>query len=285
MSREYLSFAKINMFLEVEGKRSDGYHNIISIFARISLADKIFIQKRSDKDVKIGIRSNIGPINIPTEENLVFKAIKTFQENFGIHEGFNIEIEKNIPIGSGLGGGSSNCATTLLAMCDMYGIEYSSVYSIGAMLGSDVSFFMKNTSFALVKGRGEIVEEIKPKCRLPYSIIVFPGISISTKLVYSSMNYNYTPKNHLCYELIKHFQKNDKVDFSKYIFNRLEEPAFKIEKRLINVKEEILNTGLITLMSGSGSSFFGLSYDKKSTESAFNKLKQKYSFVFKIKFV
>ncbi|MCX7905633.1 MAG: 4-(cytidine 5'-diphospho)-2-C-methyl-D-erythritol kinase [Elusimicrobiales bacterium] len=285
MNYECLSYAKINLFLEVCKKRKDGYHEIVTLFSRVSLFDKIRFSKREDKEINIFIKNNVNFNDISKDDNLIYKAILEFEKKFEIKDGFDIYLEKNIPQGAGLGGGSSNCASTLLAMCDIYGIDKNKVRDIALKLGSDVMFFFEAKKIAVGKGRGEIIEDLDIKAEMPYVILVFPDIFLSTKEVYSNMDYNYIADLNLFYEFVDELKRYGKVDFSKYLFNRLETSAFKLEKKVKELKEEISSFGVMSLMSGSGSSVFGISYDKNLIDKCFNALKNKYRFIFKLKIV
>lgn len=282
---EFDAYAKINLFLEVCGKRSDGYHELLTIFSRISVADKLIFKKRHDSNINIILKNNVNLHNLSKENNLIWKAAKHFVDKFNIKEGFDIYVEKNIPAGAGLGGGSSDCAKTLEAMCLMYGIDKKNVFDIANNIGSDIAFFLSDFKFALGRGRGEMIEGINVSANMPDLIVVFPGISISTKDVYMAMNYDYEPKYELFELFLEELKGRQKINFSKYLFNRLENPAFNIEERIRKLKEEISFLGLDALMSGSGSCVFGLSYNNYAIENAFNILSSRYNFVFKAKFV
>jgi 4-diphosphocytidyl-2-C-methyl-D-erythritol kinase len=279
----YKSFAKINIFLEIVRKRKDGYHDIESLFGRISLYDEIFVKK--DLDINVEVINNVNADNIDVNSNLVYKAFVKFRKVFNINDGVYVKLVKNIPVGSGLGGGSSNCAYALRAYSEIFGInDEEKLEKIATELGSDVLFFWKNCSFALVSGRGEIVEPVDIKEELPWILIVFPNLHISTKDAYASLNLDYTPvKNY--WEIREKILSSKEIDFRKYLFNRLESVSFKINRKVEDLKNEMLSLGLYSLMSGSGSSVFGLSHDKSKIENAFNVLKKKYHFIYLSKFV
>lgn len=279
------AFAKINLFLEVLRKREDNYHDILTLFARISLYDELRFVKRRDELINISIKNNSNVENIPLENNLIFKAIKRFRERFGIICGFDIYLEKNIPQGAGLGGGSSDCAQTLNALSIFYGIDKQKLYPLASELGSDVGFFLKDLVFAVGEGRGEIIKPVEFNSKVPYVLLVFPNIHISTKDVYSNLDYNYKPEIELFNKFLDSLKKDSTPNFSKYLFNRLETSTFKLDKRIKELKAEMSFLGLTTLMSGSGSTVFGLSYDFELIRKAYDNLKQKYDFVFITKFV
>ncbi|MGC8866645.1 MAG: 4-(cytidine 5'-diphospho)-2-C-methyl-D-erythritol kinase [Elusimicrobiales bacterium] len=277
--------AKINLFLEVIGKRNDGYHDIVSVFARISLCDKIRLEKNKRFETRIFVKNNVNMPDIELKDNLVWKAVKRFEERFGYKCGYDVYIEKNIPVGAGLGGGSSDCAATLIALSKIYGINKENIYPIACELGSDVAFFTRNSMLCAGTGRGEILKDIELKARLPGLVIVFPDIYISSAKVYSSLNLNYNPDLKRFEVMIDAFKKEEDIDFSHLLFNRLEEAAFMIEPKVERLKKRMSELGLVSMMSGSGSSVFGLSYSTDLLDKAYDELKKIYRFVFKAKFV
>ncbi|MBP7795936.1 MAG: 4-(cytidine 5'-diphospho)-2-C-methyl-D-erythritol kinase [Elusimicrobiales bacterium] len=284
---EYKAFAKVNLFLEILGRRDDGYHNIKSLFARVDIYDslKISINEKS-LGISLEVINKSNAFNIANTNNLVYRAADMFMREFDIKSGVSITLTKNIPLGAGLGGGSSDCGMTLAALSDIFKIkDYKRVFDIGASLGSDVPFFLKNTSFACCEGRGEIVTPLDIKAFLPSVLVVFPSVSISTKEVYQSMDHQYTPKTDLFDMFVSELMEEKMVDFSRYLFNRLEATTFNISKEVGQLKELLLSEGLFSLMSGSGSSIFAISYDYQKLKKIYEKLLKSFDFVFLTKFV
>ncbi len=279
------AYAKVNLFLEVIGKRSDGYHDIITVFARVGIYDLLHFQKNNGYGIRVFIKNNVNMPDIDLKDNLVWKAVKRFEERFGVKCSCDIHIEKNIPVGSGLGGGSSDCASTLLTLCEMYGIPKEEIYSLASELGSDVAFFTRNSMLCIAKGRGEILEDITLKATLPEVIIAFPNIHLSTARVYSSLTLRHKADLERFNMMVDALRKEGSVDFSNILFNRLEEPAFVIEPEVKKLKKRMSDIGLVSLMSGSGSSVFGLSYSHDVIDKAYNLLKSNCGFIFKTKFV
>ncbi len=172
--------AKVNLHLKIGKKRADGFHDIVSIFQMISLYDEIKIRSLKQDNVCL----IEGDFNFPDHENLIFKAVTLFREKTGIHAGIKLSVKKNIPEGAGLGGGSSNAASVIIGLDKLYktNINTAELYQIGALLGSDVPFFMK-TPAALVTGRGEKIKGLTPRKDFCL-IIVYPGIKIITGNAY-----------------------------------------------------------------------------------------------------
>lgn len=287
ITEEYRAFAKINLFLEVLNRRDDGYHSIKSLFARIGIYDslKISVNEKSS-DISFDLINKSNASDIADTNNLVYRAADMFLKEFNIKSGLNITLTKNIPLGAGLGGGSSDCATTLAALSDIFKVtDHKRIFDIGATLGSDVPFFLKNTCFACCEGRGEVVTPLNVRALLPSVLVVFPSVNISTKEIYQSMDHQYIPETRLFDMFLGELMEEKMVDFSHYLFNRLEATTFKISKEVSQLKEFLLNDGLSVLMSGSGSSVFALSYDYQKLQNTYKKLLKSFDFVFLTKFV
>lgn len=184
--------AKINLFLRVLNRRKDNYHNLQTLFERIDLFDKITLTRR--KDNKIVITSS-NPRLPKGKDNLAYKAALILKNKYAIEEGLGIDIEKRIPISAGLGGGSSDCAATLLGLNRLWKLKLTKreLFEIAKNLGSDVPFFVSNNSFSLAAKRGEAIKDLKSHIRL-WHILVVPRINLSTKRVYAYFD-KLEPKN------------------------------------------------------------------------------------------
>jgi 4-diphosphocytidyl-2-C-methyl-D-erythritol kinase len=255
------SFAKINLGLEILSKRNDGYHEINTIFAVTDLHDNISITQ-SDK-LEVECYPNL---NIPSEENLVFKAAKIIRNYFSKELlGAKITINKNIPIGAGLGGGSSNAAAALIALIDYWKINISlkDLSSIGISLGSDVPFFIKSNSndidnkfSAIAKGRGEILNYFDYSLNFPL-LLIYPNIHISTKWAYNSLNICNKKKIGIDFQNL--LLNAEISDWRNNIINDFEKTVFKEFPEIENIKNDLYNYGSIfALMSGSGSCVYGI---------------------------
>jgi len=174
--------AKLNLFLLVLNKRPDGYHSINTLFERIDLCDNITITRRSDSNILVSSRSSQVAKG---RANLAYKSAQALRKRFSIKEGINIYIEKNIPIGAGLGGGSSDAAATILALNRMWKLKLGKfeLTKIAGQIGSDVPFFIQDSRFCFAKGRGERLEQLKVGIKL-WHILVVPKVCLSTKRVY-----------------------------------------------------------------------------------------------------
>jgi 4-diphosphocytidyl-2-C-methyl-D-erythritol kinase len=261
------AYAKVNLFLEVLGKRADGYHEIRTVYQAVSLCDHVCLKLH---DSKISIHSNITSLNTP--DNLAYRAGVLLKERFGLNYGVDIYIDKKIPIGAGLGGGSSDAAAVLKGLNNLWnlGLNSAELRQIGAELGMDVPFFIEGGT-ALGGGRGEQITSLLP-LDLLWFVLVCPPYQISTADVYDNFDrMGLTAK-----------RRNNTIDLKPYIntknlidilYNSLEEVTFRLYPDLLKYKRQIQDLGLkMVLMSGSGSALFGISSNKEDVETIYNKL-------------
>ena len=177
--------AKVNLYIKVLNKRKDSYHNILTLFERISLADRIRLEKISE-----GIRlSSDKPITRDIKENLAYKAAELILNHKKLKKGVNIRIEKRIPLGAGLGGGSSDAAAVLMGINRLFDLNLtkSALMRFARKLGADVPFFVFNTTFAIGMSRGDRLKIVRRRPRF-WHFIVYPGFEISTKQVYMAFD-------------------------------------------------------------------------------------------------
>ncbi len=285
------SYAKLNLYLKVLGKRKDSYHNLETIFERISLYDKITLTLRCDREIRI---ISSCP-DIPKDNsNLAYKSAELLQESFCSDKGVDIKIIKRIPVGSGMGGGSSNAASVLIGLNKLWrlNLDQKKLTCYARKLGADVPFFIYNTPFALGTGRGD---KIKPLNRLNslkfWHILVVPKIKVPTQLIYQKLDEADALGNTIETLTIRKF--NVKLltsallrkDFSLIngnLFNSLEEITVGLFPEIKRIKEKFIRLGLkSSLMSGSGSTVFGFVYSRKEALSLSKRLeKNKFWHVF-----
>jgi len=261
--------AKINLFLAVHGKREDGYHELTSLMACIGLHDEIELNFEGE-----GIRATCSNPNLPTDErNIAVKAAVRYFEWVGLpNVGLRIHIEKRIPVGAGLGGGSSNAATVLRgldrAMGHLLGDDRLS--AIAETLGSDVPFFIRQIP-SLAEGRGE---RLTPYPHLlPYPLVlVNPGFHVSTAWVYDRLKMGLTN----CAQKLKNFSfKNQPYDPLCMLCNDLETVTETAYPDISAAKELLCSQGAIgALMSGSGPTVFGVFSDRQTAVKAFDAFKR-----------
>ena len=267
--------AKINLFLKVLSKRKDGYHEIETLFERISLSDYlIFTPARG----AIRVESNSDAIPRGSR-NLVYQAAKLLRERCKIKSGVRIRIEKNIPVSAGLGGGSSNAATALLGLNRLWRLRLPrrELLKAASSLGSDVAFFVLDTPFALGRGRGEIVRKIRGPHRWKiWHCLVKPPLAISTQKAYRGLKPSFlTPPMTDVKMLFHSIQKGDSKTLSKLLTNSLELSLNKRVNIISEIKKKLAQEGALgCLMSGSGSSVFGVYRSRKDALKAARNLRK-----------
>ena len=247
----FKSFGKINLFLELLGKREDGYWEIETIFQNISLFDRISFEVVQNDE--ISFHCNLKEIE--NEDNLIIKAANLLKVEGMVKKGVKIELHKNIPIGSGLGGGSSDAATTLKVLNKLWGInmDKNKISEIASSLGSDIPFFLQGGT-CLGKGRGEIIKEISSLPRWKIFLIFFPF------MVYSKDVYSFArlPKlSHTSSFMQSFIENKDKKKILSSLFNRLEGVVFQRYPEVKKCWQELNSIGFKTLVSGSGPTIFG----------------------------
>lgn len=251
--------AKINFGLQILNKRIDGYHNINTLFYPIFLSDNLEFSFADDFYL-----NEENPIGINYKENLVYKAWEIMNNKFDI-SGLAVHINKRIPFGAGLGGGSSDAAKTILAINEIYSLnlEIAELTNIALKCGSDVPYFLNSIYPATALSRGEILNYFSIKDRFNL-VLINPAINVSTAYAYSELKRNIDddiPK--VNFEEILLNRK--KEDFKNYIFNDFENVIFEKYPKIEAIKNMLYENGAyFALMSGSGSSVFGLFEEKVS---------------------
>ena len=252
MKHTALSPAKVNLFLKVVSKRPDGYHNIVSIVDIISLFDVIRIEEIPDDIVSVKDDKDVLPDGMA---NTMYRAVIALKERFNIRSGVSVYIEKHIPIGSGLGGPSSNAATVLRELTKIWGIPISEteLKEIGSNVGADVPLFLYGKP-CVMRGIGSVISPIE----LPslWYLIVYPNVSISTRRVYEGLKIVLTKKQNDI-KLVAKF--NNALEISAILENDLERVGILLCPSIQTIKQRLIEAGAQgTLMSGSGSSVFGI---------------------------
>ncbi len=256
------SFTKINIGLKILGQRNDGFHNITTIFQELQFGDNISI-------VQSGQGCNIiSDVDwIPSDKkNICYKAYEELIKKFPDLDGIKIIINKNVPVGSGLGGGSANAAAVLKGVCKLYdlGISNNELKQIALKIGADVPFFIEGGT-QLGKGVGEILKPINNPVKGFY-LLVIPDISISTQWAYSKI------KNKLnCEETLTNFAGfYGEKKFSPELFeNDFERVVIPTYPEIGSIKEKLIEFGaMFASLSGSGSTVYGIFSDDSSAKEA-----------------
>lgn len=259
---DFTAPAKINLYLRVIQKRDDGFHEIETLFERISLSDDLSIHKTAESS-----EIQCSHPDISTDENsLLGKTLKEFKEYSGSRENFRINLRKNIPISAGLGGGSSDAASLLKGLNELSGFPLSNeeLMAIGGQLGSDVPFFIKDVSFAIGKGRGELIEPVKIRAKLGH-LLVTPPWGVATKDIYSKVSDFGLTKGGGVDRMVSAFLDEEaETSFTEYFRNDLQTIVlreFPLLKKVFSELEALGAQGV--LLSGSGSTVFGIFGEKE----------------------
>ncbi len=272
------SYAKINLSLDVLNKRDDGYHNIDTIMQLIALKDIISIDIRKDNILNISCNNKAVPTD---EKNLIYKAWEILRiYNKKKFSGLNVNIEKNIPVAAGLAGGSSNAAYFMKVINDIWEINLKKedLMNIGKDIGADIPYFFKEGTVR-AEGIGNIFTELKSFKDVDV-LIVNSGCEVSTPYVYSNLKLS---KKSRIEDLIK-VLKSDNPFRRDYFYNIMTDISGKICPEVYRIIDSLysLNSS-VALMSGSGSTVFGLFENNENMNKAYNELKNKYKYVIKTK--
>lgn len=243
--------AKLNFGLHITGKRPDEYHNLQTIFYQFPLHDILEIVERIDVDPGTCTFQSTG-LPIPDGENLCVKAYYLLASKFDL-PGVSIHLHKIIPVGAGLGGGSSNAAYTLKILNNLFKLELSdlALRTYALELGSDCPLFIDSHA-QYAEGRGELLSKINLDLSGYHLLIVNPRIHISTREAFSNIN----PTNKSSF---KELMSNDVNEWSKFLFNDFEQTVFPLHPELKEIKQKMYEAGAAyASMSGSGSTIFAL---------------------------
>ncbi|MBW2599287.1 MAG: 4-(cytidine 5'-diphospho)-2-C-methyl-D-erythritol kinase [Deltaproteobacteria bacterium] len=245
------SLAKVNLFLRVLRKRDDGYHDILSLMQRISLCDEMSFDLKGS-----GIVVKCPGSSLPeNKDNITYRAAEAVLSDVSPNSGVEITIYKRIPIAAGLGGGSSNAATTLVTLNEMTGTKYSTeeLMRMGAELGADVPFFIFGKT-ALASGIGDCLKPVEGIPKL-WFILVNPGFEISTRDIYGNLKLGLT-KEPIKYRMPRFMTLSH---IAKGLYNDLEKVSLRSYPVLSDIKKLLVANGALgSLMSGSGPTIFGI---------------------------
>jgi len=267
--------AKINLRLRVVGKRADGYHLLDTIILPVSLYDEIIINKGRGVVEKTALKDRLtvtcdDPLVPQGRQNLVYKAASLVLADKGVIESVRIRIHKRIPVGAGLGGASTDAAATLVGLNQLFRLGYTlkKLEKMSCVLGADVPFFIKGVP-ARARGSGERLTPLRGTPRF-WLIILYPKFPVSTAWVYQNLPVKLT-------KAIVNTSINSSLgnpaNLKKILVNDLEAVAMGRYPRIGLLKEELTRQGAAgVLMSGSGSSVFGVFQSRRSAQRAFRRL-------------
>ena len=266
--------AKINLSLRVVGKREDGYHLLDTIMLPVSLYDEIEIRKAKAKAKSAGARITIRcdhPLVPRGEKNIVYDAARILMQQAGADQPVHIRIRKRIPVGAGLGGGSTDAAATLIGLNRLFKLHLTQtrLEKLALSLGTDVPFFIRGRP---ARARG-IGERLRPLRGLPnlWMVIIYPGFPVSTAWAYENLSIKLT-KPIVNTSITSSLKSLDKL--AGLLVNDLESVTLDRYPKIRLLKEKLLRAGALGgLMSGSGSSVFGIFESKRMAQRAYNKLR------------
>lgn len=254
--------AKLNVFLEVLGKRPDGFHELQTVMLRTNLCDQLTFQESDDGEVRLELTEDLttpdGARSFPLDHsNLILKAAVALQKSAGTNRGAVIKVVKRIPAQAGLAGGSSNAACALDGLKRLWGLNLSKgqLHEIAATLGSDINFFVEDCSAAVCTGRGEKVRPIL--CQRLYFVAFRPQAGNSTPQVFSQLQIPDSPRDSALVESA--LQSGNAGDLQRAAFNRLSSAAQSCNSDMADLMNQVeIMLGRPVLMSGSGSTCFVL---------------------------
>lgn len=266
------ALAKINLGLDVTGRRENGYHDVRMVMQTIYLYDNVTICKTQEPGIQLETNLGYLPVN---EENIAYKAAKMLMDEFAIQEGVHITLDKHIPVAAGLAGGSSNAAAVLVGMNRMFqlGLSQKDLMERGVLLGADVPYcIMRGT--VLAEGIGEILTPLPPlpKC---YILIAKPGINVSTKLVYEKLDSHEIEDHPDIDGIIDGLKEQDIKKVAARLGNVLERVTIEEYPIIEKIKNVMKQEGAINaMMSGSGPTVFGIFEERRLAKAAQQKIKE-----------
>ncbi len=269
---ELKALGKINLGLDVLGRRENGYHDVRMVMQTVYLYDKIWMEKTKDPQITLETNLYYLPVN---ESNLAYQAAQLLMDEFDIKEGVDIRLEKHIPVAAGMAGGSSNAAAVLFGMNQMFslGLTREELMERGVKLGADVPYcIMRGT--ALAEGIGEELSQLPriPKCHV---LIAKPPISVSTKMVYEKLDALELVEHPDIDGIIEGLNAGDLKKITGCMGNVLEKVTIEEYPVIEQIKDVMkANGALNAMMSGSGPTVFGIYDDKRKARAAAAKIRQ-----------
>ena len=266
--------AKLNLSLDVTGKRENGYHDIKTLMVMTDLCDEMIFSKSERLEI-------IPEFSFDLKSNLIYKAYDLLKNKVGYDLPFKVEIKKKIPIAAGLAGGTSNGAACLYALNDLYKINIprAELIEMAGGLGADFTYMMTGGS-KIAKGIGDILEGVDP-IELNHVLIINPGYGVSTKEVYQKIKID---KERIDFsKILEGLYELDIEKLNFYLRNKMEDVVFSLHPDLLEIKKKLRAFNSAPLMSGSGATIFGIFADEKSLEEAYDYFKEIYKYTYKVR--
>lgn len=265
--------AKINLGLDVLGKREDGYHEVRMVMQTIGIYDRLILTKIPEEEIRITSNLAFLPVN---ENNLIYKAIKLLKDEYHFRGGVSVDLNKFIPVAAGMAGGSTDAASTMFGVNRLFGLNLSmgKMMELGVRLGADVPYcVMRGT--ALAEGIGEKLTRITPVPHM-WILIAKPQINVSTRLVYEQLDMGGIQKHPDIDGIIRAIEAQDVVRIAQSMGNVLENVTVPLYPVIETIKQDMLSHGAINaMMSGSGPTVFGIFPDEQTTLACQAFLKKK----------
>jgi 4-diphosphocytidyl-2-C-methyl-D-erythritol kinase len=271
------AYGKINISLDIVGKREDGYHLLKMIMQNVDLYDSISIEK-CNKDINISCNKPY----IPTDEkNLIYKAAKLFMDTYNIKEGINIYLKKNIPVAAGMAGGSADAAAVFKALRQLFEIDVdeNELMKLGVKIGADIPYCIVGGT-ALCEGIGDIITPLSP-FKNHILVLVKPNFGVSTREVYKGIDISKIYKHPDTDALIKAMEEERLQDVCNSMKNLLENVTLRKYPVLKRIKEDMVKMGAMgAMMSGSGPTIFAFFEDMLKAQRCYDKFKVQYKEVY-----
>ena len=265
--------AKINLGLDVLGKREDGYHEVRMVMQTIGIYDRLILTKIPEEEIRITSNLAFLPVN---ENNLIYKAIKLLKDEYHFPGGVSVDLNKFIPVAAGMAGGSTDAASTMFGVNRLFGLNLSmgKMMELGVRLGADVPYcVMRGT--ALAEGIGEKLTRITPVPHM-WILIAKPQINVSTRLVYEQLDMGGIQKHPDIDGIIRAIEAQDVVRIAQSMGNVLENVTVPLYPVIETIKQDMLSHGAINaMMSGSVPTVFGIFPDEQTTLACQAFLKKK----------
>ncbi|QDT38064.1 4-(cytidine 5'-diphospho)-2-C-methyl-D-erythritol kinase [Stratiformator vulcanicus] len=268
--------SKINLTLDIRKRRSDGFHDIETVFAALEFGDDLAFAIEPDNALTLRVRDCTGGLSTPLpvdSRNLIMQAAELLRERAGCRSGAAITLWKRVPVEAGLGGGSANAAATLLALNNLWSLNLGRdrLTEMAAELGSDVAFFVSGVPYAVGRGRGEEIEQIPSPLRLQV-VLVKPASGLSAGAVYRAVEPGDTEETT---RMIRGLEHGDFADVVSALSNGLQEPAQRLSSEVSKVCDAMRRElpGRV-LMSGSGTTCFAISRSKREVSRVAERLRQ-----------
>lgn len=266
--------AKLNLSLDVTGKRENGYHDIKTLMVMTDLYDEMKFSKSDKLEI-------LGDFDFDMKENFIYKAYLALRDYVAKDLPFKVEIEKNIPMAGGLAGGTSNGAGTFYALNDLYDLKIpkKDLIKLSSSLGADFTYMMTGGT-KIASGIGEILEEVRP-IELDNVLVVNPGYGVSTKKVYESIKIE--EKRIDFDEVLQALYDLDIKRLNKVLENKMEDVVFEKHRDLLEIKNKMREFNSASLMSGSGATIIGIFENKNDLEDAYRHFKRTYDKTYKLR--